>query len=215
VSTKSENATGKGWKWSLTYPHVSGSRADSAINAALAAAARAGIPHYEADAKSPDGPADNPDLAWTYEVTSETASPAPGLFVARLTTYTYTGGAHGSQLLDVHSFNSVTGQELTLASLFRPGSPYLQRFAAEAPSLILDKLQDQGVTQDDVAQWADGYSPKPENYNTWEPTAAGLKITFAQYQLGAYALGMPDIVIGWDKLRDLLATDSVVGALTK
>jgi hypothetical protein len=213
VAKKSEKATGKGWSWSLTYPEVSGSPAATAINGILTTAARNGVAQYEADAKSPDGPAADPDLAWTYEVTSETAEPAPGLLVARLTTYVYTGGAHGSQLLDVHTFDLRTGQDLSLASVFKPGSSYLERFAAEAPGLILDKLQDQGVSEADVASWADGYGPKPENYATWEPTAAGVKITFAQYQLGAYALGMPEIVIGWDKLRDLLASDSPVATL--
>jgi len=216
IVTKSEKSTGKGWSWSLTYPEVSGTAAAGTINAAVSSAARAGIGAYEADAKSPDGPAaDDPDLAWTYEVSSETATPAPGVLIVRITTYTYTGGAHGSQLLDVHTFDTTTGQELTLASLFKPSSRYLERLAEEAPGLILDQLQDQGVTQDDVAQWADGYSPKPENYATWEPTAAGLKITFAQYQLGAYALGMPEIVIGWDKLRDVLAADSPAAVLER
>jgi hypothetical protein len=217
VSTQTAKASGKGWSWTLSYPEVAGVATATAtatsINTALATAARSGVAQFETEANSSDGPTDDPDLAWTYEVTSETARPGPNLLVARLTTYTFTGGAHGGQVLDVHTFDTTTGTELTLASVFKPGSNYLERFAAQAPDLLLTQVQDQGVSQDDVAQWAQGYSPTAENYATWEPTADGIKITFAQYQLGAYALGMPQIVIPWTTLRDIVAPDSPVGSL--
>jgi hypothetical protein len=217
VSTQTVKASGKGWSWSLSYPQVSGTTAATSINTALTTAARSGVAQFETEANSSDGPSptDDPDLAWTYEVTSETARPRPDLLVARLTTYTFTGGAHGAQALDVHTFDTTSGAELTLASVFQPGSNYLARFAAQAPDLLLTQFQGQGVSQDDVAQWAQGYAPTAENYATWEPTADGIKITFAQYQLGAYALGMPQIVIPWSTLRDIVAPDSPVAPLAQ
>jgi hypothetical protein len=216
VSTQTARATGTGWSWSLSYPQVSGTTAATSINTALTTAARAGVTQFQAEATSPDGPSptDDPDLAWTYEVTSETARPAPNLLVARLTTYTFTGGAHGGQILDVLTFDTTTGAELSLASLFQPASNFLERFADQAPDLLLTQFQNQGLSQDDVAQMAQGYAPTAENYATWEPTTDGIQITFAQYQLGAYALGMPQIVIPWATVRDIVAPGSPVARLT-
>lgn len=107
------------------------------------------------------------------------------------------GAAHPGTALETYSFDLADGHRYTLAELFKPGSDYLGRLSQLSRKLLPIEL---GTTQPELQ---DGTAPKPENFTGWVLAPDGIEITFGQYQVGPYALGMPRILILASATQDL------------
>jgi hypothetical protein len=107
------------------------------------------------------------------------------------------GAAHPTTALQTYSFNLADGHLYTLAELFKPGANYLGRLSELSRKLLPIEI---GNVQPELQ---DGTAPKPENFEGWALTPDGIEITFGQYQVGPYALGMPRILILASALSDL------------
>lgn len=60
----------------------------------------------------------------------------------------------------------------------------------------------------------DGTTPSPENYANWNVTSAGIKITFAQYQVSSLLTTLPTIVVSWVALKPVMVATGPVWNLT-
>ena len=103
-------------------------------------------------------------------------------------------------MLLTFNYDLATGRRLALADLFAPGAPYLERLSELSRQLLLaqpdfDQLQDFVLP---------GTEPKVENFAGWTLTDQDLVITFSEYQVAPYAMGMPHVSIPFASLRTLL-----------
>jgi hypothetical protein len=61
---------------------------------------------------------------------------------------------------------------------------------------------------------SEGTSPAPANYVNWNITSAGIKITFAQYQVSSRLPTLPTIVVSWAALKPVMVGTGPVWTLT-
>ena len=99
-----------------------------------------------------------------------------------------------------HSLNYDTGavRMLELEDLFLPGTDYLDVLSR----FSLDDLERQGVLE-----WEEGALPLPENFQRWNLTTRGLRISFDEYSIAPYAAGRQSVVIPYEILRDVADPD--------
>lgn len=122
----------------------------------------------------------------------------PELISLQFTIYSYTGGAHPNGQTRSFNWDPRSESEIQLADLFTPGSAY-GRIIADYCRRELARL--------DIGdrEWlARGTTFNEENYQRWNPTRAGLRITFDPYQVAAYAQGAFEVTVPWGALKTLL-----------
>ena len=122
----------------------------------------------------------------------------PELISLQFTIYSYTGGAHPNGQTRSFNWDPRSESEIQLADLFTPGSAY-GRIIADYCRRELARL--------DIGdrEWlARGTAFDEENYQRWNPTRAGLRITFDPYQVAAYAQGAFEVTVPWGALKTLL-----------
>lgn len=106
------------------------------------------------------------------------------------------GAAHPLNTIVIKNF--IKGEEVTLADLFRPETPYLQSIAHIAHQAISDKkISD--------ADWIkEGTAAKADNYKTWQFNAKGIDIIFNTYQVAAYVYGEQNVFVPLSLISALL-----------
>jgi hypothetical protein len=119
------------------------------------------------------------------------------------------GAAHPNHYSMTLNYDLGAGRTLKLSDLFRPRSNYLQAISTYVVKELKKKL---GPEVD--SEWVErGAAPDSENYKSWSITRRGLSVTFDPYQVASYAEGEHVVVVPYAALRNLLNTDSPVGAL--
>jgi Protein of unknown function (DUF3298)/Deacetylase PdaC len=126
----------------------------------------------------------------------------------------FTGGAHPNYSYFTITYDLKNGREVKLAELFKPGANYLEAVSAYATKdlqgrKVPDSDENMGLAQD---IFADGATPKAENYQNWNITKKGLMITFDPYQVGPYAAGSQTVIVPYARLKEIAKSG---GALTK
>jgi hypothetical protein len=114
------------------------------------------------------------------------------------------GAAHPYHYTQTLSFNIEQGEEVSLGSLFLPGSDYL--------AVIAEYCKTQLASRDigfDMS--SEGADPTEENYRSWNITGDGLLITFDEYQVAPYAAGPQTVVIPYSSLRDIIDPQGPLG----
>lgn len=126
----------------------------------------------------------------------------------RTITYIYiriadTGGAHPNSFYKTFTFDTVTGEEVTLGDLFLPGSGYLDRLSsiarADLPTVI-DEYADAGFIEE-------GTSPSAESFQNFYLEGSTLVLLFPPYQVGPYSLGTVRLPIELARLTSILKTE--------
>ena len=119
----------------------------------------------------------------------------PQLLSLQLTIYSYTGGAHPNGQTRSLNWDPRRERSLVLADLFSPGAP--------AGRIIADYCRRELARLDlGDPQWvARGTAFNDQNYQRWNPTRAGLRLTFDPYQVAAYVQGSFEVVVPWSLLR--------------
>lgn len=143
---------------------------------------------------------DRPDQlpASSLDIDHQIVAATPELLSILLTVYTYSGGAHPNSQSLALTWDLRRNAMVELADLFLPGSNY-GRIISEYCRRELRRL-DLGNPE----WFARGTSFSQENYQRWNPTRAGLRITFDTYQVAAYAQGSFEVTVPWSLLRPLL-----------
>lgn len=118
----------------------------------------------------------------------------------------YLGGAHGSDYRSGYNFDPATGIKVELADLFKPGADAWALLEAEVSrqiTLLQDRAAETGVYQDYVPY--EEYSGLDPAQTQWYATDEGIVVIFQQYEIGPYALGIPEFTVPWSRLADSLA----------
>lgn len=110
--------------------------------------------------------------------------------------YQYTGGAHPNSFVLTMTFQGE--QKILLDSLFTVSqSEYLIRLQAIATLALEQKLGKESL-------FYEGLEPRIENYQHWYVIDNALVILFSPYQVGPYAIGMPEVTIPFSQIQDLM-----------
>ena len=121
----------------------------------------------------------------------------------------YAGSAHPSHKFSTLNYDLVHGQVLQLSDLFTAYSQYLQLLASAAKQKIITQLKKASAGYE-TSIFNEGFSPTVENYKVWNITPRGLKKTFNEYQVVAYALGPQFAFIPYADLKKILNKQSVL-----
>ena len=187
----------------LQYPQLrdAGPYTD-AINAALADSARA---YVEAFRPSEVPPSDCMSCAAEVEGGFEVARLDDRVFSGLLSTYWYTGGAHGNTDFLPLNYDLTTGQRITLADLFMPGSAYLDTLSVRTRADLARQAEAGGMTSADF--WEEGSAPEAVNFQRFTLGPDSLTIHFPPYQVGPYAAGSFATALAYADLQSVLVPD--------
>ena len=141
---------------------------------------------------------------WALDIGFEARDAAPRLWTVDLTTYRYTGGAHGGQERTALVLERASGRRVPPEGLFRPGSAWLERLAEHCREALRGREAFAGGDEDWLAR---GTAPEAENYQVLLPIAEGLEVVFGQYQIGPYVIGISEVRVPYAELADLLDPD--------
>lgn len=117
-----------------------------------------------------------------------------GVLSLSLFNYAYTGGAHGLTLQRSLTFTVADGRSYSLAQLFKPGSPYVERLS----QLIAVQIRTRDV-------------PTLEPFKSIRPDQdyyiadRSLVIYFSLYELTPYVYGFPYFPISVYDLQDIIS----------
>jgi hypothetical protein len=187
----------------IVYPQVTGASksAASRINARIVSFVDGTAASFEheilrtADIKLPPGSGPS-----TLIGSVNTEFDSGRIVAVSLSEYSYfAGAAHGITTDTTLNFDAVTGIRYRLADLFTPSAKWLVALSGASrralPRLVGDLSN---------AEWIDsGTVPRAANFAAWSLTPWGLQITFGDYQVAAYAAGMPQVVIPYAQLAKL------------
>ena len=116
--------------------------------------------------------------------------------------YEYTGGAHGGTYFTSKTFDSVTGRELTLADVTTDlqglADAVIKELNEEYPVEYAAEGYRDTVESQIVKQGPDAYDA------SWALSYHGIIFDFGSYELGAYSMGCPEVIVPFDKYPGLI-----------
>lgn len=114
----------------------------------------------------------------------------------------FSGAAHPTHTFRSLNYDLNLNKEFFLQNLFQPKSNYLQKIADYSSKQLKPKLKNNAFVE--------GFAPSPKNYQVWNITPKGLKITFNEYQVAAYVYGPQQAVIPFSNLKNILSDKTSV-----
>lgn len=200
---KLEDKKAEWWELSASYPQfLERSAFAGEVNKAIAGDVKKRYQSFFADAKREMPLLKKERVGGWYAYSDEATVLADqgGLKSVVFATYVYAAGAHGSMVYRTHNF--VPGQagltRLTLRSLFLPGRDYASEVElGVAAQLLKDPERAQFI--------GDGMNGTPDvtMMSAWGVSPKGLHVYFGSYELGAYALGVFEVVVPYSDLPSL------------
>lgn len=140
---------------------------------------------------------------FTVEMTS------PTLASFTLTWYDNVSVPDPTTNVETINYDLGTGARLGITDIFPDTSAGLAVLSAQSQTMLQTSLG----KDYDASIVSQGTAASPSNFATWALTTAGLKITFPEYQVAPYADGMPEVVIPWSTLRDVVPATGPVAQL--
>lgn len=190
----------RGYRYDVAYPALAGNRASTGqVDASIRSHALDMVKGFLSDiggieVVEPAGPS---ELTATYSIALLT----PELVSVRLLVSQYvSGAAHPLDGVVTLSYELSSGRELRLGDGFASTQRLLAILSSTARRDLKASLG--GDYLPDVA--GPGTRPAVENFASWALTGEGIEITFGEYQVGPYALGMPVVNVPWASLRSLV-----------
>ena len=119
------------------------------------------------------------------------------------TTYQFTGGAHGSTVIQTYTFDLANDRLIRLDDLFTNTNDALAIIAPLVEESLTTTLGDM-LDADWLAQ---GSGTDPQNYQTFSLDANSITFYFQQYQVAPYAAGLQTVTIPLAQLSSILAPD--------
>lgn len=143
---------------------------------------------------SPDWPG-----SYTREVTGKAAWQSPKYASFEMTTYGFTGGAHGSFAAVLGTYDLATGKSVNLTDVVRDT-------AALVPMLEKAFVEAKKEGPDDTVKLADLLFPEfkqlPVSTN-FCLVQSGVRFFYNPYEVAAWAIGSTDITLTWEQLGAL------------
>jgi Protein of unknown function (DUF3298) len=196
------------WSAIMYYPEFAPGTTPlgNAMNADMAAEVQARLEQWEvgpAAVRAGKGKVNQLAGNFTVEMTS------PTLASFTLTWYDNVSGTDPTTNVETINYDLGTGARLGITDIFPDTSAGLAILSVQSQAMLqayLGKDYDANI----VSQ---GTAASPSNFATWSFTTGGLKITFPEYQVAPYSDGMPEIVIPWSALRDVVPATGPVARL--
>jgi hypothetical protein len=121
----------------------------------------------------------------------------------------FTGGAHGYEVKKSYNYDLENSCEIKLADMYKNNPDYLEKLSEISRKTLKEQY---AVVSDEERENSDplaiesyleninssidsGTEPLEDNFNIFTFTKDGIKIYFAQYQVGPYVMGMPEVEI--------------------
>ncbi len=119
----------------------------------------------------------------------------------RITTYTFTGGAHGNTFVETYTYTA-NEKLLSINDLFVDSEKGLELISKKT----IESIKNNPDYKDGLpTDWFDdGTAPTLQNYSTFELTKDSLVIIFQQYQALAYVYGNIEVRIPLKELSNVL-----------
>ena len=136
----------------------------------------------------------------TYE------GPATISYVYQL--YADTLGAHPNTTYRTFTFDKKTGALLALKDVFTSNAPYLQTLSTKSRAVLPGKIatmESVAVTEVDTDYINSGTKPEAEAFQNFYFEGSNLVLLFPPYQVGPYVLGMIELPIPTNELKDVKA----------
>jgi hypothetical protein len=121
----------------------------------------------------------------------------------------YSGGAHGYENIVSFNYDVKNKKDVSLANLFSFKDDYLKYLSETSGNILTKRFAT--ISEEDkenyspeilrqyvqsiVSMIEDGTEPKEDNFKVFTFTPEKVKIYFAQYQVGPYVIGMPEVEI--------------------
>jgi hypothetical protein len=147
------------------------------------------------------------------------------------------GAAHPQHSVVTKNYLLTTATWLTMKDIFKPNTKYLEWLSPYCIEDVLKQLTDRHMddsikggqlaidsarraTREEVdsfyLDWVQrGAGPEEENYRNFTISERGLTIYFDQYQVASYADGPFEVLIPFDKIKDILNPESGVEEAVK
>jgi hypothetical protein len=202
-------STPRGYTYDVAYPSLTGDTgAIRQVDASIRARALRLVNGFLSDINGigliePDEPS---ELAATYSIALLT----PDLVSIRLHFSEYvSGAAHPLDGVATLNYDTSSGTEMHLGDGFVSTARLLAVLSTVTRHDLRTSLG--ADYEPDVA--GPGTEPVIENFLSYAMTEDGIEITFAEYQVGPYALGMPVVNVPWSKVRSLVDPSGPLAAL--
>ena len=203
--------------YDITYPQVSGTPGDDAVNARLRAIAENDAAWFVGDLSEFAVLEEESTDEWWEGVPSELGLAGmvvytdDRLVTVRFERYWYpSGAAHGQHSTQVMTFDAVTGEEVHLGDLFQPGSQWL---AVLAPAVVEAFVS---VYGDMVRMTAlELRVARIGGDRSVGVVADGMEISFDAYSVGPGVLGSPWVLVPWAAVLDVVDPDGPAGHLVR
>ncbi|MFZ4581469.1 MAG: DUF3298 domain-containing protein [Paludibacter sp.] len=128
--------------------------------------------------------------------------------------YVFMGGAHGLNTINYYNFNLKTGKLITENDLF------LKNTGAKLTELIKKRIVEQSKEDDNTQPiknlektdfWIDAIKPNGNFYITDE----SLNYVFNPYEIGPYYLGITEVQLPYERLKNILKPNATINYLIK
>lgn len=126
--------------------------------------------------------------------------------------YVFMGGAHGLTTLNYLNFDLKSGKQIMESDLFETG------FHEVLTSLLKTRIVEQSnedpnvetiISLDDTDYWVDAIKPNNNFYITDE----SLNYVFNPYEIAPYYMGITEVIIPFDRIKEMLKKPSVIDYL--
>lgn len=154
-----------------------------------------------------------PDMPMWYSITSQQVLyNKNGIFSISTTTEDFYGGAHPSGNIQLDNFDVATGKKIKLYDIIDDKSNQMmyigeQYFRKNQGLNNGINLEDAGYFVLNENEQDDGKFKFTENFSF---TETGLRFVYAEYEIGPYAIGMPEFTIPYSELKNVAKSNSIL-----
>ena len=201
--------------YDITYPQVSGTPGDDAVNARLRSIAENDAAWFVGDLSELTVLEEEYTDEWWEDVPSELGLAGTvvhaddRLVTVRFERYWYpSGAAHGQHSTQVMTFDAVTGEEVRLGDLFQPGSQWLAVLAPAVVEAFVSVYGDMALMTALELRAAGIGGDRSVGV-----VADGMEISFDAYSVGPGVLGSPWVLVPWAAVLDVVDLDGPAGHL--
>lgn len=111
-----------------------------------------------------------------------------------ISSYSFTGGAHGITRLDAVNFDTKEMKEISLEDVLKPlNADWLAKLSEACISELINKPEGESFSDEETIR--SGAGQDASNFKNFNILDDKLVIVFEQYQVAPYSAGMPEVII--------------------
>ena len=151
----------------------------------------------------------------SLDISSEAYVTNGSLLCSEVTVFTYlVQMAHPNTVLTTYNFKVNGEGPLTISSLFKSGSDYLNFISSYCIKELTAKAVKEGYS-DNTEMINSGASPDEKNFSNWTVKDDSLNIIFNPYQAGPYVMGIQSVSIPLNELTSMISSDGALSFMLR